>query len=109
MAHETPEAQKPLMKTRAGVSLIAFLAVIGFLLLFEHRAHIPGNYLVLGVLLAGCMIIHLFMHGGHGGHTSGDPHGEGHADRTISGDGAPGKRIAHSTERDPATNDGEAR
>lgn len=105
MAHETPEGQKPFMKTRAGFTLIVFLAAIGFLLLFEHRAHIPGNYLFLGLLLAGCMIIHLFMHGGHGGHTSGDPHGRGHE----SSDGSAENHVPHSTKTGPVGNNGEAR
>ncbi|HBT36070.1 MAG TPA: hypothetical protein DEB52_08590 [Hyphomonas sp.] len=44
---------------------------MGFLLLFEHRAHIPGDAVFLVSFLLLCGVMHLFMHramGGHGGH-----------------------------------------
>lgn len=43
-----------------------FLAIIGFLLFTEHRAHVLG-FLPYLFLLA-CPLMHLFMHHGHGGH-----------------------------------------
>lgn len=43
-----------------------FIAIAGFFLWTEHRAHALGVLPYL--LLAACPIIHLFMHGGHGGH-----------------------------------------
>ena len=46
--------------------LIAFLAVAGFFLFTEHRAHLFG-FLPFLLLLA-CPLMHLFMHHGHGGH-----------------------------------------
>jgi len=62
------------LKSRTGIVLIAFLAVAGFLLAFEHRAHIfTGNGFLI-VLLAGCIVMHLFMHAGHGGHGGGHDH-----------------------------------
>ena len=62
------------LKSRAGVVLIAFLAVAGFLLAYEHRAHIfTSNGIIIG-LLALCVVMHLFMHGGHGGHGGGHGH-----------------------------------
>lgn len=59
---------RPFFATRAGIALTVFLIAVGFLLLFEHQAHIPGDYYLLGLILAFCVGIHLFMHGGHGGH-----------------------------------------
>ena len=58
---------RPFFATRAGIALTVFLIAVGFLLLFEHQAHIPGDYYLLGLILAFCVGIHLFMHGGHGG------------------------------------------
>jgi len=63
-----------LLKSRAGLVLIVFLAAGGFLIAFEHRAHIfTGNGILIG-LLAVCIGMHLFMHGGHG-HGHGKNHG----------------------------------
>ena len=61
-----------------------FLAIAGFLLYYEHQAHIPGDYLLLGVLLLGCIFMHRFMHGGHGGHgaKNGNPGQGSKTDRT---------------------------
>lgn len=55
-------------KSRAGTVCIIFLTMAGFLLAYEHRAHIfTGNgFLILLLLL--CPAMHLFMHHGHGGH-----------------------------------------
>lgn len=54
-------------KSRAGITLVAFLAVAALLLGFEHRIHIfTGNGLVAALLL-GCIVMHFFMHSGHGG------------------------------------------
>ena len=70
------------LKSRAGIVLLTFLAIGGFLLAYEHRAHIfTGNGIIIG-LLALCVGMHLFMHGGHGGHGGGhDHHGEGRPNR----------------------------
>ena len=68
-------SDRPFFGTRAGATLIVFIIAAGFLLLFEHRAHIPGDYYLLGLILAFCVGIHLFMHGGHGNHGG---HGGGH-------------------------------
>ncbi len=57
--------------SRAWIAFAVFAAVIGFLLLYEHRAHVlTGNAVLIG-LLAACVGVHLFMHGGHGGHGGG--------------------------------------
>ena len=54
--------------SRAGYVLLGFLAIGGFLLFTEHRAHVLGALLYL--LPLGCVFMHFFMHGGHrhGGH-----------------------------------------
>ena len=52
--------------SRGKIVLIAFLAIAGFYLLAEHRAH---TFAVLPfLLLPACLLMHVFMHGGHGGH-----------------------------------------
>ena len=61
-------------KSRTGLVLIAFLTIGAVLLVFEHRAHIPGSYWLLGGLLALCVLMHRFMHGGHGDHGGGHSH-----------------------------------
>jgi len=52
--------------SRAGLVLIGFLVIAGFLLFTEHRAHVLGVLIWLPLLL--CPVMHMFMHGGHGGH-----------------------------------------
>jgi len=68
--------QPPFWRSRRGIVLLVFLGIGAFLLLYEHRAHIPGDGWLLGGLLVLCVLMHGFMHGGHG-------HGSGHrrADR----------------------------
>lgn len=51
-----------------------FLAVAGFFLFTEHRAHLMGALPFL--LLALCPLMHFF-HGGHGGHGRGGGPGHG--------------------------------
>lgn len=58
-------------KSRAGIYLIAILVIAGFLLGYEHRAHIFSGTLLLWLPLLLCVGMHFFMHGGHGGHGSG--------------------------------------
>lgn len=45
-------------------ALVGFLAVAGFFLWTEHRAHLLGVLPYLLVLA--CPLMHLFHHGGHG-------------------------------------------
>jgi hypothetical protein len=66
---------------------LAFLALGAFLLVTEHRAHLLG-YLPWLILLA-CPLMHLFMHGGHGGHGGGHRH-EG-SDRGRGRNAPPGE------------------
>jgi hypothetical protein len=53
------------LRSPAGLALLAFLAVAGFYLVTEHTAHLWG-YLPYALLLL-CPLLHLFMHGAHGG------------------------------------------
>ena len=63
--HEPP----PFLRSRAGVALLVVVAIGGFLLFTEHRAHVLG-VLPFAFLLA-CPLMHVFMHHGHhhGGHS----------------------------------------
>jgi hypothetical protein len=52
------------------IGLIVFGAIATYFLLSEHRAHFFGALPFL--LLLACLLMHFFMHGGHG-HNHGDP------------------------------------
>lgn len=64
--------------SRHGIVLGAFLAVGGYFLWVEHEAHVvlAASYWPW-LLLALCPLLHMFMHGGHGGHR----HGRSTSDR----------------------------
>ena len=68
--------RQPFLKTPAGLALCVFLAVVGVLLVFEHRVHLLGAWPLLFLLVCGGM--HFFMHRGHGGHGG---HGGGSDER----------------------------
>nr|WP_306264841.1 DUF2933 domain-containing protein [Pararhizobium sp. IMCC3301] len=68
---EKPE-NSSFWKSRFGVSLIISLAIAALLLGFEHSVHIFAGNGFLVLLLLGCGVMHLFMHGGHGAHGGGD-------------------------------------
>lgn len=72
--HGHPPRPRSLFRSRAGVTLMGFIVIAGFLLVTEHTAHVFGALPYL--LLLACPLLHLFMHGGHGGH--GRPH-DGHS------------------------------
>lgn len=65
-----PKSRGSFWTSRVGFVAIAFLAIAGFFLVLEHRAHLLG-YLPLLILLL-CPLLHIFMHRGHGhgGHGS---------------------------------------
>jgi len=60
-------------RSPAGIVTLGFLGVAGFFLLTEHTAHVFG--VLSWLLIAGCPLMHLFMHHGHGG--SGNSHSDG--------------------------------
>lgn len=82
---------------------LGFLAIAGYFLLTEHRAHVVP-YLPFLLLLA-CPFMHLFMHGGHGGaagHEQHDAHdGGGHQHRDDHAGHAPepGRQPDDATQR----------
>ena len=55
---------------RMKVAFVGLTAIASFFLLAEHRAHVLPY--VPFLLLAACPLMHLFMHGRHGGHASSD-------------------------------------
>lgn len=65
------------MAGRSKIAWIVFAAIAAFYLWTEHRAHLLGALPFL--LLLACPLMHLFMHGGHGGHGHG--HGDGPPDK----------------------------
>lgn len=70
-------------RSRTGIALLVFIGVGTFLLGYEHRAHVFGSNWLLFALLGLCILMHVFMHGGHGhgGHGGGDgPKHRGHGD-----------------------------
>ena len=74
--HSTYERQHdPFLMSRAGLVLLGFLLIGGFLLFTEHRAHVLGALFYL--LPFACMFMHLFMHGGHGHRGHGTRHQPG--------------------------------
>ncbi|WP_436639372.1 DUF2933 domain-containing protein [Microbaculum sp. FT89] len=60
---------------RAGFVLVAFLAVAGFLLAYEHRLHAFTGTGILVALLGLCVGMHLLMHGRPGTDESPDRRG----------------------------------
>lgn len=58
--------QPPWWRTRRGIVLAGFLAIAGFFLITEHTAHVLGALPYL--LLASCLLMHVFMHHGHPPH-----------------------------------------
>lgn len=57
---------------RARWVFIAIIAIAGYFLITEHKAHLSGLlYYLPFLLLLLCPLIHVFMHRGHGGCHSG--------------------------------------
>lgn len=58
------------LRRPAGLALCVALALGGVILLLEHRVHVlAGVPFVLP--LAACLLMHMFMHRGHGAHHKG--------------------------------------
>lgn len=49
-----------------------FLAVAGYFLVTEHRAHLFAA--LPWLLIGGCLLMHVFMHHGHGNHNGSKDH-----------------------------------
>lgn len=69
--HHDHEPKGSFWKSRTGVTLLVFLGVAALLLGWEHRVHLFAGDAFAVLLLVGCVVMHLFMHGGHGGHGGG--------------------------------------
>jgi len=88
-----PDLRPGFWQSRAGLTLIVFLAVAALLLGYEHRLHLFASGLFPVALLFGCVVMHFFMHGGHSGHGSHGGHaghggaGEPPASQSIKTDG----------------------
>lgn len=65
MPNETNPPFFQSLRFKYGVGLMFFLAVAGFFLWEEHKAHIMENS-VLILILGACIGMHFFMHVGHG-------------------------------------------
>jgi len=63
------DKRRSFLLSRQGLVLIGFLAIAGYFLWTEHEAHIRGLFPYWPwLLLLACPLMHVFMHGGHGGH-----------------------------------------
>lgn len=94
-AHAQPTDQEgapAFWRSRYAIGLLVFGAVAVYFLLSEHRAHFFGALPFL--LLLACPLMHMFMHGSHGGH------GGRHEDQ------AGGKQVTRSPEPRPAPKTG---
>jgi hypothetical protein len=72
---------RPWWLSRSGLVLLGFLAIAGFYVVTEHRAHLFGVLPYL--LILACPLLHFFHRGhggGHGSHGGGDS-GRGEQDR----------------------------
>ncbi len=66
MNHEDGESNGSWLSSRGNIVLLGFLAIIGFFLFTEHRAHLFG--ILPYLLLLACPLMHLFMHRGQRKH-----------------------------------------
>lgn len=74
--------------SKTDIAFTVFLAIAGYFLWTEHQAHVITFLPFL--LVGGCILMHVFMHGGHGhgGHGGGDgPTHRGHDDKRSDGRG----------------------
>lgn len=62
--------------SRYSIGLVALGAIAAYFLLAEHRAHFVGALPLPFLLLLACLLMHVFMHRGHGGHGAGGRHNQ---------------------------------
>jgi hypothetical protein len=64
---ERPAAERrSFASIRFGIVLLGFIIIAGVLLFTEHGAHVFGALFYALPLV--CLLMHMFMHGGHGAH-----------------------------------------
>ena len=84
MNHDHSQHQtepKAFWGSRASIGLIVLGGIALYFLLTEHRAHFFGA--LPAIVLLACLLMHVFMHAGHGRHGGGNDHQHGdeqHAD-----------------------------
>lgn len=78
--HDQQEEQEERTLSKSKMVLIGFLLIAAYFLFTEHRAHIIPFLPYL--LILACPLMHIFMHGGHGGHQ----HGSGDAGTNKKGE-----------------------
>ncbi len=70
--HYKPEEGRSWWRTRNGIATALLIVLISLYLVTEHLMHIYQALPLL--LLGGCVLMHLFMHRGHGRrHRDNDP------------------------------------
>ncbi len=62
------------------LALFVALALLGVILLYDHRFHVFTGDGLIALLLAACVGMHFFMHRGHGDHSGHSGH-RGHDTR----------------------------
>jgi hypothetical protein len=67
-AHQDGEPRGSFLTSRMALVLLGFIVIAAILLFTEHRAHVLSALIYLPLLL--CLLMHVFMHGGHGHHGS---------------------------------------
>ena len=72
MTHEHGSHNDNPQQSKAKWVFIGFLLIAGYFLVTEHRAHLYGWLSSYGIwlLLLPCLLMHMFMHHGHGEHSS---------------------------------------
>ena len=74
---ESLQTPRPWIRSRSGITVLVFLAIVGFFLVTEHTAHVFGVLPYL--LLLACPLMHFF----HGGHKQEHRHGGPPAQRSL--------------------------
>ncbi len=86
------DERRSFFQSRSGLVLLGFLAVAGFFLWTEHRAHVvAGLWYLPWLLLLACPLMHLFHGHGHGDDDgkTGNDHSRHDQNKKKSGDDAP--------------------
>lgn len=80
--HDHQEVQEERTLSKSKMVLIGFLLIAAYFMFTEHRAHIIPILPYLLILV--CPLMHIFMHGGDGGHGS---HKNGNGDAGTNNKG----------------------